>query len=591
MSITSDVTYSGQNITLLPDSNYDPDLLFAMTVDGLAGLAPGDPTGDRATVYPAGGTMVKLGAPKVIAVDSLNWEQNTYSAADGYRFVAPDVPGGAYNAPIPANGVSVVAVVQPTYIGVGGEARGEIVDLFYSELFLAVSHKPANEGEVIVDWRGYSAHNTGYFIPDGQKTILCLVVQPTGEMALYADGAKVWAASSGVDYTTLQPLTWAKTITVGRNDFDGWSIFSGNIGDVILYKTAIADVKRLALQSDLAAKFGITLPVLHTITTEAGPNGSISPGGDVEVVEGTDKTFTFYPDSGYVDVVKLDGAPVSGLPEHPTSYTIPNVTGPHTLSVTFTVEPGPSNDNFANALELPGDTGIQTGTGTLFATTEPGEPNMIKTVWFKWTAPSSGDFTFYTNGSTNPAGGEWDAMIGMYTGAAVNALTALPGTPKDTGGPETMTVAVSGGTTYYIQAAGYENVVAANILLNWSFVGSGANGYDTWASANVGDQTIEMDYDNDGVDNGVEYFMGAAAGFTANPKVVTTAGVRTITWPHLNSDGITYSVKTSANLKDWTEATTGVVDTGPGAGGTLVYTLPSPGSARLFVRLEVNKVP
>ena len=154
-----------------------------------------------------------------------------------------------------------------------------------------------------------------------------------------------------------------------------------------------------------------------------------------------------------------------------------------------------------------------------------------------------------------------------------------------------MTVAVSGGTTYYIQAAGYENVVAANILLNWSFVGSGANGYDTWASANVGDQTIEMDYDNDGVDNGVEYFMGAAAGFTANPKVVTTAGVRTITWPHLNSDGITYSVKTSANLKDWTEATTGVVDTGPGAGGTLVYTLPSPGSARLFVRLEVNKVP
>ncbi|MCX6874514.1 MAG: carboxypeptidase regulatory-like domain-containing protein [Verrucomicrobia bacterium] len=590
--IATDVmTYPDSNLTLATDPSYDPDLIFSMMVESLAGLTPGNPTGNRATVYPVGGTMVALNSPKVIDVDGLNWEQNTYSSADGYRFVAPEnAPSGQYSAAIPASGVSVVAVVQPNYVVVGGEPRGEIVDLFYSELFLAVNH---GNGEVIVNWRGYSQHNTGYFIPNGQKTILCLVVQQTGEMALYANAAQVWTAASGVNYSSLQQSGLggnAKTITVGRNDYDGWSIFSGNLGDVMLYKTAIDNTKRTELQSSLATKFGITLPVLHTITASPPIDGSgtISPSGDVDVVEGQDKTFRFYGTAGFVDVVTVDDVPEPG---HPTSYTFFNVTGPHTISATFTVEPAPANDNFAGAIDLtgaePGQTGdatagTQTGTNNIAATVETGEPDIYganNTVWFKWTAPANGNFTFRTAGSTALAGGEWDSMIGIYTGTSVGALTAVPGsgTPKDNGFAETMTVAVTAGTTYYIQAAGFGNAKAANILLTWSFVGAGGS-YADWASTNAPGQTPGEDYNNDGVDNGIAYFMGVT-GHATNPGL---DGTNTATWPMSATFSGSYEVQTSPDLNTWTNVTPKPTP----ADGNLKYTLPS-GLGTQFVRLLV----
>jgi autotransporter-associated beta strand protein len=145
----------------------------------------------------------------------------------------------------------------------------------------------------------------------------------------------------------------------------------------------------------------------------------------------------------------------------------------------------PANDDFANAIDLTGaeagqtgsvTAGSQTGTNTVDATVEAGEPVITpanpatKTVWFKWTSPGDGTFTFGTLGSTNAAATEWDSMIGIYTGTAVNALTPLGETPKDTVVPESMTVTVTPGTTYYIQLAGYLDEAAANILLTWNYV-------------------------------------------------------------------------------------------------------------------------
>lgn len=580
--------YPNSNITLATDTSYDPTLIFSMTVDSLTGLTPGSATGNRSTVYPVGGTMVALGSPKVIDVDGLNWEKNTYSAADGYRFVAPDVPGGSYTAPIAASGVSVVAVVQPNYIGVGGEPRGEIVDLFYNELFLAVSHNPGNEGNVIVDWRGYSQHDTGYKIPNGQKTILCLVVQQNGNMNLFANGALVWNAASGVDYSTLQPLSWAKTITVGRNDFDGWSTFSGNIGDVYLYKTAISDSARNSLQSSLATKFGITLPVFHTIAASADANGTISPSGNVDVVEGADKTFSFIPNDGFVDVVTVDGIPQPG---HPTSYTFTNVTAPHTISVTFTVvTTPPPNDNFADAIVLSGASGTQTGTRTNHATFEANEPvcaygTTTNTVWFKWTAPSNGTFHISTLGSRNSTNAEWDAVVGAYTGTMLTDLVTVPGlpsgNPQDTGLEETMQFAVTAGTTYYFQMGGYgappDNAI--NVLLTWSFVGSGTT-YSDWALSYAGGQAANLDYNNDGVPNGIAYFMGVT-GAATNPAPDAS---NMVTWPMSATFSGTFSVETSSNLETWTPVDPQPVRDGF---GNVSYTLP-PGAGKVFVRLTVT---
>ena len=72
--------------------------------------------------------------------------------------------------------------------------------------------------------------------------------------------------------------------------------------------------------------------VKHTITATAGANGSISPSGKVEVVEGADQAFSITANKGYeIESLKVDGAAVSTA----TSYTFTNVRAAHTIEATF----------------------------------------------------------------------------------------------------------------------------------------------------------------------------------------------------------------------------------------------------------------
>lgn len=72
--------------------------------------------------------------------------------------------------------------------------------------------------------------------------------------------------------------------------------------------------------------------VKHTITATAGANGSISPSGKVEVVEGADQAFSITANEGYeIESLKVDGATVSTA----TSYTFTNVRAAHTIEATF----------------------------------------------------------------------------------------------------------------------------------------------------------------------------------------------------------------------------------------------------------------
>ena len=160
------------------------------------------------------------------------------------------------------------------------------------------------------------------------------------------------------------------------------------------------------------------------------------------------------------------------------------------ISATPSLPPSPVNDNFANAIALPGDTGTQTGTGNNYATLEADEPNSgaSNTVWFKWTAAADGKLALSTLGSTNPSAGGWDAILGIYTGTTLTDMSLGPdlycpandydnipgsyGNPQDTGSYEITQFSVTADTTYYIRLAGYNNDVAANILLSWSFAAS-----------------------------------------------------------------------------------------------------------------------
>jgi hypothetical protein len=83
----------------------------------------------------------------------------------------------------------------------------------------------------------------------------------------------------------------------------------------------------------------------------------------------------------------------------------------------------PANDNFASAAILSGTEATAVGTN-VDATEEPGEPNHAGdaggfSVWWRWTAPATGAVTIDTCDS------DFDTVLAVYTGAAVNALTPV----------------------------------------------------------------------------------------------------------------------------------------------------------------------
>ncbi|MEO6477600.1 autotransporter-associated beta strand repeat-containing protein [Luteolibacter sp.] len=115
-------------------------------------------------------------------------------------------------------------------------------------------------------------------------------------------------------------------------------------------------------------------------------------------------------------------------------------------------------------------------------------------------------------------------------------------------------------------------------------------GYTSWADANgATSQTMDMDHDNDGVRNGIEYFMGQIGStFTANPASVSG----TVTWPmgatYTGVYGTDYEVQTSTDLVTWTQVPVGTGDNTVTvtAGTSVVYDMPTGG--KNFVRLVVK---
>lgn len=117
---------------------------------------------------------------------------------------------------------------------------------------------------------------------------------------------------------------------------------------------------------------------------------------------------------------------------------------------------------------------------------------------------------------------------------------------------------------------------------------SANNTYATWATANAGGGAAAQDFDQDGVSNGVEFFMGqTGSSFTPNPSLLGG----TVTWPKNPSAIATYVVQTSTNLQNeiapgdggWSTVPSGVVDNGT----SVTYTPPT-GDPKRFTRINVT---
>jgi hypothetical protein len=134
----------------------------------------------------------------------------------------------------------------------------------------------------------------------------------------------------------------------------------------------------------------------------------------------------------------------------------------------LTLEGVSANDDFGKAVSLGG--GLPSRNffaSNRFATKQAGEPNHAgnaggASVWFKWTAPVSAEVSVDTCGSG------FDTLLGVYTGAAVNALTPVA-VNDDAGGKcsprSRVSFAAIANTTYRIAVDGKDGAQGA-IRLN-----------------------------------------------------------------------------------------------------------------------------
>jgi hypothetical protein len=231
--------YYGNNPSV-PQTN---NLLFALSTDTLAtnGVV------DKWEAYaPAGFAPFGTSSPTVELINGVKWEKNLYSDGDGF---------GIYSttSPIPCSGVSIVVAVRPTR-NTTGTAWTSIVDCFYNNLVLGMRN---NTGELIVIRKG-TQYNTGVIIPDGQRTVLSLIVQNTGAFTLYSNGTQVYSggtASGGFTQLTPGSEGFMHDLTVGRNGPDAWTTFNGNIGDLYFYLAPLNTTERTQLENVIRGKF------------------------------------------------------------------------------------------------------------------------------------------------------------------------------------------------------------------------------------------------------------------------------------------------------------------------------------------------
>jgi hypothetical protein len=197
---------------------------------------------------------------------------------------------------------------------------------------------------------------------------------------------------------------------------------------------------------------------------------------------------------------------------------------------------------------------------------------------------NSGDtlaVTFYVGRENGRVGGVMAATF-LVDGTPYNETFDTTGLTEGTWQSYTLTKTIANSGALTLR---FSNVSDRPWLDNVSNISVTTGGGPTpgsfadWALTNAPGQLPSQDYNNDGVQNGVAYFMGVT-GPATNPGLDAS---NTVTWPKSATYQGTFVVQTSPDLGTWTPADPQPMPTG----GYLTYTLPS-GLGKQFVRLVVT---
>jgi len=203
----------------------------------------------------------------------------------------------------------------------------------------------------------------------------------TGTVQVSTQSGCRWTASSGASWFT---------ITAGSQGTGSGAVsYSVSSNAASAARTAASTIAGRVFTVNQAGT-GTT----YTISASAGSGGSISPSGTVVLSQGTSRTFTITPNSGYrVSDVRVDGSSVGAV----TTYTFNNVQANHTITASFTT-----------AAEATSLTVIAPSGGETFYI---GETKSIR-----WAAPSAA-VRFALSYSTN-GGYTWKSITDSVSGTS-----------------------------------------------------------------------------------------------------------------------------------------------------------------------------
>jgi hypothetical protein len=268
---------------------------------------------------------------------------------------------------------------------------------------------------------------------------------------------------------------------VGATKETGEPNHAGNAGGASVWYTWTAPSSGQVTITTAGSSFDTLLGVYTGSSVDSLTE--VASNDDANFPTDSTSSVTFNAVNKTVYAIAVDGflGPTSGL--HTGSVTL-------NWNLTSSGPSGPANDNFANAQKVSGSSGSTTGSN-VGASKETGEPNHATntggaSVWYSWTAPSSGDATVTTAGSS------FDTLLGVYTGTSVSSLTEVASN-DDANPPSVSTSSVAfsavSGTTYMIAVDGFNGPVSGlhtgSVTLNWNESTAPGPGNDNFANATM----------------------------------------------------------------------------------------------------------